>query len=225
MIPDLAGGAAAELDGLRTATTSAIADMLAAGPQKIILVGTGESAARLAPPFAFSFAPWGVPVRMAQPGPAPDATAVPLSVGVGMWLLDRARPGWPAGLEFAAEVVPPDEKPADCAARGAVLAEEPGRLGLLIMGDGTARRTEKAPGALDPRAAGFDALVAAALVAGDPAALSALDADLAAELLVAGRAAWQVMAGATAGTDWSGTLYYADAPYGVGYLVASWRPA
>jgi hypothetical protein len=43
------------------------------------------------------------------------------------------------------------------------------------MGDGSARRSEKAPGHLDPAAAPFDAAVAAALAAGDTTALAALD--------------------------------------------------
>jgi hypothetical protein len=66
-----------------------------------------------------------------------------------------------------------------------------------------------------------------ALAAADVDALLGLDVDVAAELMVAGRTPWQVMAGAVAATGgrWAGTVSYADAPYGVGYTVATWLPA
>ncbi|MCL9798409.1 hypothetical protein MXD58_029670, partial [Frankia sp. AgKG'84/4] len=66
----------------------------------------------------------------------------------------------------------------------------------------------------------------------DPAGLLALDPTLATDLLAAGRASWQVLAGALlaatrAGRQqpaaaWTSDLLYDDAPYGVGYLVAVW---
>ena len=99
--------------------------------------------------------------------------------------------------------------------------------GLLVVGDGSARRTEKAPGHLDPRAAAFDLEVERALAAGDPAALRALDEGLAAELMVGGLAAWRTAAGlaAVAAGPWRGTVHLSAAPFGVGYVVASWtRP-
>jgi hypothetical protein len=39
---------------------------------------------------------------------------------------------------------------------------------------------------------------------------------------VAGRAAWQVLAGAAGGRRMQGRLLCMSAPYGVTYLVASW---
>ena len=64
------------------------------------------------------------------------------------------------------------------------------------MGDGTARRSVSAPGYLDERAAPFDAAVERAVRDGDLPALAALDPALAADLLAAGRPAWQALAGA-----------------------------
>jgi hypothetical protein len=57
---------------------------------------------------------------------------------------------------------------------------------LLVMANGSARRTEKAPGHLDERSFGFDEALGAALRAGDAAALAAVDAGLGEELLAAG---------------------------------------
>ena len=43
------------------------------------------------------------------------------------------------------------------------LAAVPGPTGVLVVGDGSARRTFKAPGYLDPGAGPFDSTVSAAL--------------------------------------------------------------
>ena len=97
-------------------------------------------------------------------------------------------------------------------------------MGLLAMGDGSACRTLKAPGYLDPRAEPFDRAVTKALADADTEALLALDPALAAELMVAGRAPWQVLAGA-AGGRYRGEVLYDEAPYGVQYAVATWLTA
>ena len=97
---------------------------------------------------------------------------------------------------------------------------------LLAMGDGSACRTEKAPGYFDPRAEAFDDSVAAALAAADVDALAALDPRLAAELWCAGRSAWQVLAGLVRadGRAWCCDVVYNEFPYGVTYLVATLGP-
>jgi hypothetical protein len=63
--------------------------------------------------------------------------------------------------------------------------------------------------------------VATAQARGDAGALAALDPEVAAQLLVAGRAPWQVLAGA-ADRTMDGSLLYDSAPYGVAYFVATW---
>ena len=142
--------------------------------------------------------PWGV-----RGIPAADPLPLPLAVGAAL-LGDR--PHRLLGVDG-----------------GPVPVE--GRTGLLVVADGTATRTEKAPGHLDPRAEAFDREVEAALAAGDPDALAALDPQLAAALLAGGLPAWRSAATAARGQKWTGTVLYAAAPYGVGYLVATWLPA
>jgi hypothetical protein len=143
----------------------------------------------------------------------------PLSVTIGRSLLNEF------GCELPIEHValPADTPTADCIAIGRDLADRGEGVGLLVMADGSARRTVKAPGYFDDRAAPFDARISSALAAGDPAGLIALEPDLAAELLVAGRAAWQVLAGAAGDVQWSAELPYAADPFGVWYPVAIWR--
>ena len=61
-----------------------------------------------------------------------------------------------------------DADTTDCLASGAELVSGTESIALLVMGDGTACRTEKAPGYLDPRAEAYD--TGAALALGTPAA-------------------------------------------------------
>ena len=107
------------------------------------------------------------------------------------------------------------------AAVGAVVTNA-GETGVLVVANGSATRTEKAPGFLDPRAEAFDAEIGSAL-RGD---LRKLDADglLAGDLA---RALWAETAGlgALPGLVEPGVcadVLFDDAPFGVQYWVVLW---
>lgn len=219
-MPDLAAGAAGELDALREACDAAVAALAAARPDRIVVVGTGRESVDFAEGGVGTFAPYGVnlSVRLGAGGSGDAEERLPLSLAIAGWLLGRTRVDAPvSGLAVAS-----DADAADCLASGAALAAGDERIALLVMGDGSACRTEKAPGYLDERAGPYDAAVALALADADVLALAALDPELSDELWVAGRAAWQVLAGAADGAGLAGRLTYDDAPYGVGYFVAVW---
>ncbi|MEV8315687.1 class III extradiol dioxygenase subunit B-like domain-containing protein [Streptomyces sp. NPDC059900] len=225
LVPEVAAGAAPELDAARAACTDAVGVLAAARPDLLVVVGPAEKSGRGPHPQGArgSFRGFGVDldVRLGRGGD--EATAaereLPSSLAVAAWLLGRtewsAAPleGLGVGEPLAAE---------RCVEAGEGIAARGDRVALLVMGDASACRTLKAPGYLDDRAAGFDAEAARALGAADIGALKALDAELAYELKAAGRAPWQVLAGAAEGAALSGQLLYEDAPYGVGYLVATW---
>jgi hypothetical protein len=141
-------------------------------------------------------------------------------VAIGVWLVRRGRTHRPTGWRVV--TIDRSAPPSECARLGEQLARSPS-VGLLVMGDGSACRTLKAPGYLDPRAEPFDTSVTKALGEADPAALLALDPVLATELRAAGRAPWQVLAGAAAASFHS-EVRYDCAPYGVQYTVATWLP-
>jgi hypothetical protein len=208
LVPELAAGAAPELDALRAACDEAVRGLLAAAPELVVAVGSDDEQRTHA-----GFGPWGVPVPVEPAGP------LPLSLLVGRWLLRRA-----GLIAWEPVPVPAGATVPECAARGAGLASDPRGLALLVLGDGSICRGPRSPGYDDPRAPGYDADVTAALGAADTAALLALDPGLSAELGAAGRAPWQVLAGAVEADRrrWSGHLRYAAAPYGVAYAVASW---
>jgi hypothetical protein len=212
LVPALAAGAAAELDGLRAACSDAVCRLRAARPERLAVLGPGPATAAYGPGSSGTLAGYGVPVGAALGEPA-GPPALPPALTLGAWLLG----GQPAeGL-----AVGPDADPAAVAADLSGPGRH-GRLGLLVMGDGSARRSEQAPGYVDPRAAGFDAAVATALAGGDAAALRDLDPVLGAELLAAGVPVWRVAGHAAAGLDLTSELLYDEAPYGVSYLVAVW---
>jgi hypothetical protein len=90
----------------------------------------------------------------------------------------------------------------------------------LVVLNGTARRTEKAPGHLDPRAEAYDAALGAALAGPDLTALAEVDLGLGRELL-ADVDALPALTGLLAGAG-PATVDYDDAPYGVQYWVMRW---
>lgn len=92
---------------------------------------------------------------------------------------------------------------------------------VVISADGSATRTEKAPGFFDERAADFDKAIETALIQGDAAALAGLDEPLARELWCRGVPGFRAMA-ALMPTPMATSVTYADAPYGVAYWVATW---
>jgi hypothetical protein len=114
-----------------------------------------------------------------------------------------------------------DDTAAACLRLGDGLRGLGGRAGLLVMADGSACRSLRAPGYLDPRAAAFDEALEQAVRGGDLGALAALDEVLARELLVTGRPAWQVLAGAMPGQSPAAEILYTGVPFGVFYLVAA----
>jgi hypothetical protein len=233
LVPEIASGAAAELEDLRTACHDALATLNSAGAHQMAVIGKGPRTRQYGPDVTGTFAPWGVPLPV-RIRPARgcvshelDSAAMvdlPLSLLVGAWLLAVAEHP-PVATMMA---VAPDTPAAQCASLGAQLLSAGSQppLALLVMGDGSACRSDKAPGYHDPRAEGFDATVVRALATADPAALLALDGALSDELVCGGRVAWQALAGAAmadGGTAaWGGTVLYDAAPYGVQYTVATW---
>ncbi len=214
LVPAVAGGAAAELDVLRAACLTAI-DQLA-DADALVIVGAGPATGTQYEISAGgSFGPYGAPSVRVGSGEA----VLPLSLTMGSWLVSQSKA---AGLPTVMRTVATDELLAGCLELGQEIAASNDRLALLVMGDGSARRSEHSPVHLHPRAEIFDSTVAAALSLADTTTLAALDPELASELKAAGRAPWQVLAGATASATYTGNLLYHAAPYGVGYFVAAW---
>jgi hypothetical protein len=196
LLPGTTGCPVAEVEQLRAACLSGVRDLLVDRPESLVLLGG---------------------IAAAETGGERE----PISIRIGRLLLAEAG----CAIPVRPVAIRSDAATEQCLTTGrrlAAEADEPRRIALLVMADGSARRGLKAPGYLDPRAQPFDRAVEAALTAGDPAGLADLDAALAADLMVAGRAAWQVLAGATEGGRFRAETYYLGDPFGVWYPVVRW---
>lgn len=219
LVPQLAQGSAAELEPLRLAALAAVAQVMAAEPDQLLLLGAGAASQLYSPLARGSLAGYGLDQQFHLGSPScGGALELPLSLTIGAWLLEQvAGPrslalGLGVGLDYR----------RSRAAADVIGVVEASRVGLIVMGDGSARRSAAAPGYLDERAVPFDDAVEAALSIGDADALADLDLGLAAELMCAGAPAWAAAGDLLAGTPWTATLRWAGAPYGVQYAVADW---
>jgi hypothetical protein len=209
LVPQVGRGLDRELGDVRAACRTAI--RRGAGlAERIVVLGSAPVTQRYEANARGSFAGYGVALTVALGTDEDGRVELPLSLAVGAWLLrdalgpDSEATGWSIGREAADLALPADRATM-----------------LLVVGDGSARRSEKAPGYLDPRAAQRDERTAQALRSGDADRLHAEPDD--AELLVGGSRAWDAAASAVGGgAAWSADLYYEGAPFGVGYFVALW---
>ncbi|PZM92173.1 MAG: hypothetical protein DIU79_12115, partial [Actinobacteria bacterium] len=60
IVPEVAAGAAGELDELRAACDAALARLIAAGARRLVVVGPGVEERSYDPPVRGSFRRWGV---------------------------------------------------------------------------------------------------------------------------------------------------------------------
>jgi hypothetical protein len=239
-------GADPVLPELRAACAAAVATLLRDRPEVVAMVGPGPvtgpwpgdgwlnvaafgglpaAATSSADPHAATPQAAASDAAAADDAAADDAAArpaLPPGPGIGAYLLDQA--GYHGKRLIWS--VSADEPVAGCRKLGADLAGRDTSTGLLVIGDGSARRGPRAPGHFDERAAAFDAAAERAVRAGDIRALLDLDPGLARDLMATGRAAWQVMAGALEGCpSLRVEVPYAGDPFGVAYLVATLRPS
>lgn len=199
--PGIATGSEIETQSLRLACNTAVDRLIDASSSQLLVLGADGP-----------LVDW----QGFDPGLIdPDRHAMPLSLLVGAWLLSgRSLASAPMYLAVNRDGEPVTPWP-----------DLPESTGVLVMGDGTARRSLKAPGYFDERAEPFDATFVKALADGSPESLAAIDLELAHQLLAAGAPAWKAAAKLLGDCTWHAEVLYANAPYGVMYTVASWLPA
>ncbi len=214
LLPEVAAG---EPVAVRRPAVEAVRWLTGQPIRRVLVLGSGDAPTIYPPGSVGSFAGYGVDRQVQFSGSTGEVgvgQTLPLALAVGAWLVETA--GW-TGHTMGTTCDPQGGLPATPSDGGEA-------VGLLVMGDGSARRSEKAPGWLDDRSQAYDEGVSAALASGDGAGL-VVDLALGAELLAAGAPAWTAAAGLLGGRHWRAELSYDDAPYGVGYLVATWSSA
>ena len=165
--PLLASGVTGQTDvlpELREACEAAVGWLLAAAPDAVTVIGPAATTATWPPDSvpdlsmhapALSRLARLAAARPARIPPAPCACPLPLSLAIGAQLLDAAGYAGPRVLQSVAESASPDA----CRDLGRDLAADAPLTALLVMGDGSARRSAAAPGYLDERAEPFDTVV------------------------------------------------------------------
>lgn len=240
--PEIAGSAAEATAATRDAARMAMTALLPR-PTVVVLGGLGVGGRPPARAQLDTLRPWpadaddclrefGLPDPVGS-GPEPvaggtqgrshdaraDATKerLPLSLSLGRWLLRDA--------DFAGNIglISVDGSPADVTAASRQLELSPD-CGLLVVGDGTATRSDKAPGHLVSGAIEFDNRLAEAFQSADMSVFNNLPAAADIEFLLDGRCAWQAamtVCGHFGAPDTSELLAF-EAPHGVAYFVAAW---
>lgn len=198
LVPEVASGATDDLAELRRACREAVVSLMKQGPDRIVVLGSGELDGDRDESAGGTFAAFGVDVQAGG-----DAIELPLSLTIGAWLLDDA--GWSGARTYSTGE--PDIS---------------GRIALLVMADGSAKRTTTAPGFIDARAEGFDGAISSALASGEAGALADLNLAQGTTLWAAGTAPLKTMGRMTKDADITPHLRYDTAPFGVGYFVAEW---
>lgn len=130
--------------------------------------------------------------------------SLPAGLTIGAWLLDRV--GWRGPRAYVSGPV-----------------QDRGRTGLLVLADGSARHSNTAPGYFDSRASAFDASIEDGLRGGNTGILAAIDPDLAAQLWSNAAMPLHELARIGEKHHIDPALFYAGAPFGVGYWVATWK--
>ncbi len=213
LVPEVGRGLDVELGEVRDAVASVIREResihqsiaeLGNPAHRVVLVGPGAAAAAYGPGDPGSFAGFGVDLEVALQGSGGTAV-LPSALAVGAYFARSAVRAW---------TVDPSGESPDISGDGPTT--------LVVLGDGSARRTEKAPGYFDERAAGYDDALRLALASGDPAQLASLNLELGVELLAAGAPVWRAVAPLLT-RRFEAEVRYAGDPFGVDYLVALWQ--
>lgn len=215
IVPELMGGAAAEMAGLREAVVAAAGAL----PARWLTIGAGAADAEFGPQRSGTFAGYGVDVPVTlSPESDRAPTELPLCALVAGWIRGQANPEARADVRVYAEECPADAARAHGRQLRAGIDESADPVGVLVVADGACTLAPAAPGGYDPASVAVQHTLDDALAGGDPAVLIRLP-----ELIV-GRVAYQVLAGLAEPAPRAARELFRGAPYGVGYFVGVWEP-
>ena len=203
---------------VRAAALEAIQRMIDAGVDEVIVLAEADRDGLFD-----STAPWGLHRiggmhTLSEPGAGVTFDQLlTVSLAIGASVLRDA--GWTGTTSFYALE---RTMSADAAAEvGRGLEATRRSVGLLLLGNGSACCTEKAPGSFHPQAETFNATLLTVIRQGDRAAMMELSAHDTADQLSDVRVPLQVFAGATSGHRFLGSITFADDFAGVYYICAT----
>lgn len=204
VVPELSGAAAADSAPWISRIVETIREA-ADGARKVCVYGTDAEGRSIAD-VRSTLARWGADVPVGRPGSPPaEHDRVPDAALIAWWLLDLSGIDLPRSFTGVAG-----------GSRPTPLASEVDLV--VVVADGAASLTPRAPVPEDPRGVELDARLTAWLGGGGE--LPDPGPEVAGEVGWWSRPAWQVLAGAVDGrpADSAGSW----APFGVGYHYAMW---
>lgn len=204
MVPELSGGAAADTAS-QVEVALGLLRAAAAGSDRVVVLGS-DPAARMIGDVRSSLIRWGaaVPVGRAD-APAGEHAEVPDAALIGWWLLDRAGIDLPRSFVGVTGDGQPTRHP------------EPDTL-VVVVADGPASLTPRAPVPEDPRGVTLDSELTDWLRRGGP--LPDPGGSVADAVGWWSRPAWLELAGLVG--ERSALESVSWAPFGVGYHCARW---
>lgn len=227
---ELTGSAAGELSALRAALAASATEL--ADLDVVVILGTGPAPGLVVPGTSGSLAGFGANVLVDFPHlvteddeVAADLTTVTQGLGANLAALPRL----PLPLLVAARVLSDAGLAVPCIAvcvgnsadevervtKEVVRAasESAHRVGLVVMGDGSAGRAANSPGYIIDGAIEYDDAVLRALGSADLGALANLDPETGRRVMAAGAEIWPAVGQAMAGVEaWQGSA--GDGPGG-----------
>ena len=185
LVPDIAVDSSAELDQLRSACAQGVSAVLSEGPSAVAIVAPGPATRILTGPLIGSFHGFGAgyTVATSQASPGGGTTPVWWTTALGIHALSGT--DW-SGDVVAVEVCPSAEDVDE--ATGELVAQ----LGngqswsVIVVGDGSAALSVKAPGYLIPGAEDVDRALASAVLSADFDGLRNIDLEQAHWAMVGG---------------------------------------
>ncbi|PFX06586.1 hypothetical protein [Nocardia farcinica] len=204
LVPELCGGQpglsgderAEHLARLRTATLAAVGEL--SGVRDWTVIGVDEADLKAGSDTVGTFRGFGADVRAGLSARALDGEPdprLPLPLLIAGWLRGIAAPAASADALLVAADTPPPR----CRELGAQLRADldaaPAPRGVLVVADGACTLSTSAPGYWHEDAPALQQRLDDALDAGDRAGLADFDAARCARVGLAGRAAYQVLAG------------------------------
>jgi hypothetical protein len=200
----------------REAARRAIVGVIATAPDIIVVVAEGDRDESFDSTSALRLHRLG---GMHRDDYAPGSRTLPVPLAIGAALLRDA--GWVGATSYVA--VDAATTPVDALARGEDLVVGEKRVGLLLLGNGSACCTAKAPGSLHPDAEAFNAALLSAIVSGDRDAVLAWTPEAFTTQLSDVRVPLQMLYGMSGSETLAWSTECADEFQGVFYVCASAR--